>query len=200
MIPLFPTPKFCQGGKGGGILIAVRNTLDSSAAPELEVEDCELLWVRVKLKGRCTFYLCGYYRPNVANETSLRKLGQTLESASQLPKAHLLICGDFNFPGWDWQTMTPALKPRAPYPGLHHDFQDLINDHGLEQLVREPTREDNTLNLYLTNCPQLIPRTEVIPGLSDHNIPYCEFIVDTTKKKQAQYEVPVYAKANWTRL
>ena len=67
-------------------------------------------------------------------------------------------------------------------------------------MVRKPTSEDNTLDLYLTNCPQLIPRTEVIPGLSDHNIPYCEFIVNTIKKKQAQYEVPVYAKANWTSL
>ena len=54
----------------------------------------------------------------------------------------------------------------------------------------------------MTNCPQLISRTEVIPGLSDHNIPYCEceFIINTTKKKQAQYEVPVNAKANWTSL
>ena len=36
--------------------------------------------------------------------------------------------------------------------------------------------------------------------VSHHNIPYCEFIVNTTKKKQAQYEVPIYAKANWTSL
>ena len=42
-----------RGGKGGGVLIAVCNTLVSSAAPELEV-----LWVRVKLKGRRTLYLC----------------------------------------------------------------------------------------------------------------------------------------------
>ena len=89
---------------------------------------------------------------------------------------------------------------QSTLPSLHHDFHDFINDHGLQQLVREPTREDNTLDLYLTNCPQLIPRTEVIPGLSDHNIPYCEFIINTTKKKQAQYEVPVNAKANWTSL
>ena len=104
----------------------------------------------------------------------------------ELPKAHLLIGGDFNFPGWDWQTATPTLKPRAPYPGLHNDFHDLINDHDLEQLVWEPTREDNTLDLYLTNCPQLIPRTEVIPGLSDHNIPYCEFIVNISKLDQPE--------------
>ena len=88
-----------RGGKEGAVLIAVRNTLDRSAAPELEVEDCELLWVRVKLKGRRTLYLRAYYRPNVADETSLRKLGQSLERASQLPEAHLLIGGDFNFPG-----------------------------------------------------------------------------------------------------
>ena len=61
-----------QRWKGG-------NTLDSSAAPELEVEDCELLWVRVKLKGLHMLCLCAYYRPNVADETSLRKRGQSLE-------------------------------------------------------------------------------------------------------------------------
>ena len=77
-----------RGGKGGGVLIAVHNTLDSSAAPEMEVEDCELLWIRVKLKGRRTLYLCAYYRPNVADETSLRKLGQSLERASQSSSPH----------------------------------------------------------------------------------------------------------------
>ena len=76
------------GGKGGGVLIAVRNTLVSSAAPELEVEDCELLWVRVKLKGRRTLYLCAYYRPSISDETSLRKLGQSLERCSQSSSPH----------------------------------------------------------------------------------------------------------------
>ena len=106
------------GGKVGGVLTAVLNTLDSSAAPELEDEGCELLWVRVKLKGRRTLYLCAYCRPSAADETSLRKLGQSLERASQVPKAHLLIGGDFNFQGWDWQTTTPTLKSRAPYPAF----------------------------------------------------------------------------------
>ena len=182
------------GGKVGGVLTAVLNTLDSSAAPELEDEGCEMLWVRVKLKGRRTFYLCAYCRPNAADETSLRKLGQSLERASQLPKAHLLIGGDFNFPGWDWQTTTPTLKSRAPYPGLHHDFHDLINDHGLQQLVREPTREDNTLDLYLTNCPRLIPRTEDIPGLPDHNIPYCVYASPCILKPTG----PAWRKWQWT--
>ena len=68
--PVSPSPVSLQqkgrkgGGGAGGVLIAVRNTLDGSAAPELEVEDCELLWVRVKLKGRRTLYLCAHPSPH----------------------------------------------------------------------------------------------------------------------------------------
>ena len=47
-----------RGGRGGGVLIAVRNSLDSYAAPDLEVDDCELLWVRIRLRGRRTLYVC----------------------------------------------------------------------------------------------------------------------------------------------
>jgi hypothetical protein len=138
--------------------------------------------------------LGAYYRPDVADEPSLRKFEVSIQQATQLRNAHLLIGGDFNFPGWDWPTST--LKPRSPSPRLHQDFMNMVNDHSLEQLVQEPTREDNTLDFFLTNCPQLVPRVEVVPGLSDHDIPYCEFIVHTQKKKQAQREIPLYAKAS----
>ena len=76
---------------------------------------------------------------------------------------------------------------------LHHDFLNLISDNGLEQLVKEPTRDENTkgLDLFLTNCPQLIARVEIVPGLSDHSIPFCEFNVSTQKKKQAPRKIPL---------
>ena len=47
-----------RGGRGGGVLIAIRNSLDSYAAPDLEADDCELLWVRIGLRGRRTLYVC----------------------------------------------------------------------------------------------------------------------------------------------
>jgi hypothetical protein len=171
-----------RGGLGGGVLIAIRNNLDSYAVPDLEVDDCELIWAKVKLRGRRTLYLGAYYRPDVADEPSLRKFEVSIQRATQLRNAHLLIGGDFNFSGWDWPTST--LKPRSPSPRLHQDFMNIVNDHGLEQLVQEPTREDNTLDLFLTNCPQLVLRVEVVPGLSDHDIPYCEFNVHTDAEEE----------------
>ena len=67
-----------------------------------------------------------------------------------------------------------TMKPRSPSPRLHHDFLSMVYDNGLEQLVKELTREENTLALFLTNCPQLVPLVKVVPGISDHSIPYCE--------------------------
>ena len=167
-------------------------------APDLEVDDCELRWVRIRLRGRRTLYVCAYYRPDVADEPSMTKLRTSLHRASGLPNAHLLIGGDFNLPGWDWNTMT--LKPRTPSPRLQHDFLSMVYDNGLEQLVKEPTREENTLDLFLTNCPQLVPRVEVVPGISDHSIPYCEISTSARRKKQTQCQIPLYNKADWDSL
>ena len=40
----------------------------------------------------------------------------------------------------------------------------------MEQIVTEPTRENNTLDLCFTNNPGLVQNLEVEPGISDHNM------------------------------
>ena len=42
---------------GSGVLLAVRTSLDSHEVPELQ-EDCEMIWVKLKLQGRETLYIC----------------------------------------------------------------------------------------------------------------------------------------------
>ena len=93
-----------------------------------------------------------------------------------------------------------TLNPRTPSPRLHHDILSMVCDNGLEQLVKEPTREENTLDLFLTNFPLLVPRVEVVPGISDHSIPYCEISTSARRKKQTQRQIPLYNKADWDSL
>ena len=184
---------------GGGVLVAVRTNLKSFIVPELST-DCEIIWVGIKLLGRKTLYLCSYYRPKTADEPSLQKLGESLERATQIPNASILLGGDFNFPGWDWETLT--LKAGTKCIELHNKFRDMLHDHNMHQLVLEPTRTDkkkgtsNTLDLLITNNPHLVPRVEVIPGLSDHDIPYCEFAINPPRIKQAPRLIPLYDKAD----
>ena len=183
--------------RGGGVLIAVRKDLKSYAVPELST-DCEIVWAAVRLTGRKTLYLCSYYRPHASDEMGLIKLEESLDRASSISDAYFVIGGDFNLPDWDWKEM--SLKPEPCYPRLHKQFVDCTYDHNLEQMVLEPTRGENTLDLILTNYPQMVPRVEVIPGLSDHSIVYCEFAIHPVRSQQVPRSIPLYDKADWQEM
>ena len=79
---------------------------------------------------------------------------------------------------------------------------DLANDFGLEQFVTEPTtRQDSILELFFTNCPTLVEKSSMLPGLSDHDgIPV--ILVNTSPKvvKQKPHKVYLYKKANLPAL
>lgn len=183
---------------GGGVLVAIHNSLESSEVKELLVENCELVWCKVKLKGERDLYVCAHYRPDDGDEPSLLNLNISMDRAAQIPNAHLLIGGDFNFPSWDWKNM--CLKPNPVYARLHINFIHMLNDHGLEQVVNDSTREKNTLDIILTNHPNLVPRVEILPGLSDHCAVYCEYSINAQKRKQSPRIIPLYSKADWTGL
>ena len=114
-----------------------------------------------------TLYLCSFYRPDDADHESLNKFGESLDRLSANSNAHVLIGGDFNFLGFEWETET--LKSKATAMGQHREFLELIRDYGLEQMVTEPTRLNNTLDLILTNTPGLVLRVETVMGVSDNN-------------------------------
>ena len=65
------------------------------------------------------------------------------------------------------------------------------------QMVREPTRGGNILDLFLTTNHTLAEYVSIIPGLSDHNIVKC--IVNSKPKvtKKAPRKTFLYRKAGW---
>ena len=97
---------------------------------------------------------------------------ESAHRASNINNAIIVAGGDFNLSGWHWPTKT--LKKGSPSPSIHREFMDDINDVGWEQMVQDPTRGENYLDLFLTNHPNLVPRTEILPGLADHDGVYME--------------------------
>ena len=79
-------------------------------------------------------------------------------------------------------------------------FAEILNDHSLEQVVEDPTREKNVLDLFVTNISSKVNRIEVIPGVSDHCVPLMELDVSPVKRKQAPMKVYQYKKAAWDRM
>ena len=149
------------GQTGGGVMIAVRNNLLSSACPDLD-SDCELVWAKIELLGARNIYVGAYYRPPSANNTLLG-LEQSLQKLRN-SNSVVWLGGDFNLPNIDLEDH--AVKPDTQQVGLGNSLLDIC-DMGLTQMNNQPIRKENILDLYLTNSHTLVRHMEMIPGIGD---------------------------------
>ncbi|MCG8079022.1 MAG: endonuclease/exonuclease/phosphatase family protein, partial [Candidatus Thiodiazotropha taylori] len=184
-------------GSGGGVLVAVRNEYLSEEVPELQT-DCEIIWVRINLVDVKNLYICSYYNPKTSDEYSLSQLEESVNRACSMNNAFLFLGGDFNFPGWDWERK--VLKPNTPHSSVHNKFADILDDHGLTQLVEEPTRKDSILDLMITNHPAKVFRVEILPGIADHDAVFTELDTRPVTNRQKPRKIPLYKKADWESM
>ena len=68
------------------------------------------------------------------------------------------------------------------------------------QVVTEPTRKDNILDLFLTTNPTLINKVNCSPGLGDHDVVSAEALLKPTLHKQKPRKVFIFSKADWPTL
>ena len=161
-----------RSSRGGGVLILVSRIYIAHREEKME-SDCEILWVKVEIVGSKPLHTAAYYRPHESDNASQEQLRISLEKVSEV-KGHIWLLGDFNLPKFSWAENLPSLKQDCNYPSLYGDFADIMADFNLTQMVTEPTRYENTLDLFLTNNPTLVSKVEIMPGLSNHDIVYSE--------------------------
>ena len=92
---------------------------------------------------------------------------RTHRKGKKLPSVHVL--GDFNFKDIDWaDRLSKSGSTLSQSEG--QILIDIINDHGLEQMVHFPTLEKNILDLVLTTLPGQFQTVHSPDKLSDHDI------------------------------
>ena len=157
-----------EGRSKGGVCIAVRDDLIATHRTDLDSE-CEAVWVTLKVKGVKDLTIGAFYRSQIFGDSSeyLDALRQSLTKIRQTTNGPVWLAGDFNFPAINWENQT--VKPEGPYAILSRQMLNIAQDFGLEQIVREPTRKKNILDLFLTSNPTLVEKSCVVPGISDHD-------------------------------
>ena len=95
----------------------------------------------------------------------------------------------YAFISWENQT----LKPNHKYANLN-SFMDMLDEHHMCQTIKEPTRGENTLDLFLTNNESLVNNCQVTPGISDHSAVLVESRVRTNMGKQKPRQIPMWNK------
>ena len=182
-------------------MIAVK---DCYTLTEIKLPDnpAEIIWGKVALHCGSHLILGSYYRtPSghaVTQQTEFDASLQNLKKHSKINDT-IVIGGDFNFKDVDWDT--ESVPPGAYERAASEMLIDTLNEHGLSQLQRDPTREDSVLDLYITNRSTLVQTTNNIPNISDHE---GAILVDSnikpmyTKKKPHKYHL--MSKADWPAM
>ena len=111
----------------------------------------------------------------------------------------MLLGGDFNLPGIDWTDM--STRSGAHDVAHCEQLMDMTTRNKLDQVVRETTRLNNTLDLLFTTHPGLISRSTTGPGVSDHDQ---LVIVDTDLRasvnKKRPRNIQLFSKADWNEI
>ena len=109
---------------------------------------------------------------------------------------NVIVSGDFNAPDLKWNDFEPTTNCSFNSERL----LKIIDDPGLTQLVKEPTRNDNIIDLVLTNNDNIINNVRVIPGISDRDMVLFETNLAPRKKKPVKRTIYIRKRADTTRI
>lgn len=180
---------------GGGVLIAVSDRLQSFAFPL--VCSLEIVCICARINHRDMVFCCCYRPPNSCT-TFCDDLHDVLNNiVTKFPRTPLFLLGDFNFPKINWSTTSPVVCDSSCETKA---FVKLCTDFNFSQLISEPTRSANTLDLVLTTAPDLVHELTFLPGLSDHC--FIHFVLNEKVKRPVTQpkQIRDYSKGNFTAI
>ena len=181
-----------QGGRfGGGVLIATKSCFKVFPRDNLACES-ELLFIDIIIAGNKKIVMGVLYRPPNSN---LKVLEDLQNSLSNIQTNDTILLGDFNLSEIDWA------NNRLLKTSEHHELLiDIVQDNFLHQLVNEPTRDKNLLDLVLTTNYDMVNNLTVGEPFSDHNA--ITFTIDSAPYTSRISKKYTYAfnKADWSHL
>merc|ERR1711867_296677 len=162
--------------KGGGVAIYVYNKLKIGHTWEKRHNRCEMIGAEIKDLQTINIVV---YRPPDTKKEDFRVILRTLKIILDEVGEHnntIIVSGDFNFRFIEWRKEQSGACSYRYKQAANRDenvqfleLLDLCNEHCLAQIIDEPTRGENTLDLFFTNEASLVTNVDVNKSTkSDH--------------------------------
>ena len=187
---VFRLDRRVNGRHGGGVLIAVREPIKAYPIDN-QHSDSEFLFIDVIFLNHRKITIGVFYRPPNSSTKPLEDLQIVLQDLST---SELLLLGDFNLPDFDW-TQNKAINTEN-----YRILTDIMSDNFLTQLVNEPTRNHNILDLVFSSSVDMINNLIVGELFSDHNSITFKLLGQPYVQLKSLKTVYCYKKANWEHL
>ena len=186
----------------GGVMIITKECYKIVDADITVQNENESVWAIITLKDLSKLVIGSFYRPPDKGIQPLvdleMELAQISEKFKNNPKTTLILGGDFNAGGinWDLCTVDHDTSNRT----LKEKLLSILSEAGLKQMQREPTRGQNLLDLFCCNKPSLVKSITSIPGISDHNIVLADCKLKPSIIIKPQRKIYQWSKADWHSL
>ncbi|XP_071941115.1 uncharacterized protein [Antedon mediterranea] len=161
----------------GGTLIYIKDSLAFNEVPVTAISNLESVWIDILLPKSKPILIGCVYRP--PNQHCFIEDFNTLIGGNE---KETIILGDFNI---------NILDRKNP---LTKQYEELLNNHGMDQIIKEPSRITSTsstlIDHILCNNKHTITHSGILKyGLSDHFITFC-----IRKKSHAKLNEHKYAE------
>ena len=181
-----------DGREGGGVAVFASDAIANNVVHIESSPSSERVWHIVHGIQGC-FLLGVWYRPPEPGEVaSIRSLDDDLTRLGG-DCLFTIIVGDMNVHNREWLRFSSGGISREG-----RELHDTACTHGLEQLVREPTRGDNLLDFVLSDADCV--SASVIPGFSDHLGTKVDVEMSMPEKETVDRVCFNYKKAAWGDL
>ncbi len=147
--------------KGGGVIFYVKTTLSTVKIEKQEAQNYDSIYVELT-NGNQKVTVATVYRPLNNNQPTMLPIYEEIQTTIRNKNA--VVIGDFNCPNIDWNPMHGDLEGNR--------LVDMVEYSFLSQLVTQPTKGNNILDLVLTTDTDLVSECEVGEILSgcDHHM------------------------------
>lgn len=152
--------------RGGGVALLIKKTLRYELLPP--IKDCENVWCKLFM-GDITLLIGVLYRPPGTSVDIFEKLDDYLLTMTN-KRSRVIITGDFNLPGVDWNARVagPLNRPLA------ENLLDIMIKYDLVQVVDKPTRvqgqTETLLDLLFLSQEVFDYEISIEDGISDHKV------------------------------
>ena len=94
----------------------------------------------------------------------------------------------------------PLRQTVTNHAEAHEELLNIMQNHPLVQMQKQPTRNESNLDLFLTNNESLVKSTSIIPAISDHEIVIIDSIIRPKIAKAAKRKIYKWYSVDWIEI
>ena len=172
----------------GGVLLMIKDYLKPEVCENLQC-NAEILWCNIFPTEQHCVTFGVVYRPERGKQHNLDII---CESINRCENSDCILVGDFNFRDIDWVNVS------SPHE-LDSIFISTLTENAFTQLVEEPTRGTNILDLVVTRNSDLVENLVVSEHFSssDHKSINFEICLPKPRINEEARKVYLYSKGDY---